>query len=65
MPSTSKAQRRLIGLAEHHPDKVYPENRSILGMRKSDMHDFASTRESGLPEHAPKKKRPFQFSRYR
>ena len=55
MPSVSKAERRLIGLAEHHPEKVYAKNRGILKMKKSDMHDFASTKEAGLPKYAGSK----------
>ena len=65
MPSVSKAQRRLIGLAEHHPEQVSAENRSILSMKHSDMHDFASTKEKGLPEHVAKKASGPRFPRYR
>lgn len=54
MPAVSVAQRRLIGLAEHHPEKVQAKNRSILGMSHSDMHDFASTPEAGLPRKVGK-----------
>lgn len=49
MPSASKAQRRLMGLALHHPEKVKAKNRSILSMSKGDMEDFARTPEKGLP----------------
>ncbi len=52
MPAKSVAQRRLIGLAEHHPEKVSAKNQGILKMTKSDMHDFASTKETGLPKYA-------------
>lgn len=52
MPATSIAQRRLIGMAEHNPSQVSAKNRSILSMKKSDMHDFASTSEKGLPYHS-------------
>ncbi len=48
MPSVSVPQRRLMGLALHHPEKVRPENRGVLSMSKSDLHDFASTSEKGL-----------------
>lgn len=51
MPAKSKAQRKLIGLTLHHPDEVIGENRSILSMDKSDMEDYASTKEKGLPKH--------------
>jgi len=65
MPSVSVAQRKLIGMALHHPEEVSGKNRSILSMKRSDMEDFAKTSEKGLPEHAPKKKRQFAFPRYR
>lgn len=51
MPSSSKAQRRLMAIAEHHPDEVYSKNKGILGMTHQQLHDFASTKEKGLPEH--------------
>lgn len=57
MPAKSVAQRRLIGLAEHHPEKVSKKNRGILGMKKSDMHDFASTSETDLPAKVAKVKK--------
>jgi hypothetical protein len=56
MPAVSESQRRLIAIAEHHPEQVYGRNRSILGMKKSDMHDFASTSEKGLPAHVKKRR---------
>jgi hypothetical protein len=49
MPAVSQKQRRLMGLALHHPEKVRPENRSVLSMKESDMRDFASTPEKNLP----------------
>lgn len=57
MPAKSVAQRRLIAIAEHHPGQVYAKNRGILGMKKEDMHDFASTKETDLPEKVAKVKR--------
>lgn len=51
MPAVSKAERRVIAIGEHHPDELYPENRGILGMTHQQMHDFASTKETDLPEH--------------
>lgn len=51
MPSPSKAQRRLMALAEHHPEQVHPENRGVLKMSHQQLHDFASTPEKNLPEH--------------
>jgi len=49
MPAVSKKQRRAIAIAEHHPEKLYKKNRGLLKMKKSDMHDFAATKEKGLP----------------
>jgi hypothetical protein len=57
MPAVSKAQRRLMGLAEHHPEKVYKKNRGVLGMTGVALHDFASTSEKGLPKKKKKKGR--------
>jgi hypothetical protein len=48
MPATSKAQRRAMAIAEHQPDKLYKRNRSMRKMKKSSLHDFASTKEKGL-----------------
>lgn len=53
MPSTSIAMRRLMGLAEHHPSEVNPENRGVLKMSRKQLHDFASTSEKGLPYKKP------------
>ena len=50
MPATSPAQRRLMGLAEHHPEKVRPENRGVLKMSHQQLHDFAATK--GLKDRA-------------
>ncbi len=43
MPAHSEAQRRLFAIAEHHPEKLMPKNRRILGdMSKQQIHEFAS-----------------------
>jgi len=52
MPSTSKAQRRATAIAEHHPEQLHARNRGMLKMTQRQLHDFASTREKGLPKHA-------------
>ena len=44
MPAKSVAQRRLMALAEHHPDKLHKQNRGLLNMSQSQLHDFASTK---------------------
>ena len=54
MPAKSKAQRQAMAIAEHHPSKLRKRNRGLKKMSKSQLHDFASTKEKGLPR---KKKR--------
>lgn len=54
MPAVSRNQRIAMAIAEHHPEKLLPRNRGMLSMDKSKLHDFASTKEKGLP----KKKHP-------
>jgi len=54
MPAESEAQRRLMAIAEHHPSEVNKENRGVLKMDHKQLHDFASTKEKGLPEHKHK-----------
>ena len=48
----SKVQRRAAAIAEHHPEKLYKRNRGLLSMTPDQMHDFASTKEKGLPMRA-------------
>jgi hypothetical protein len=49
MPAKSVAQRRMMAIAEHHPGEVYEENKGVLKMGKKKLHEFASTKEKGLP----------------
>ena len=49
MPAKSKKQRQLMAIAEHSPEKVKAENKGVLKMTHSQLHDFASTDEAGLP----------------
>lgn len=51
MPAESKSQRIATAIAEHDPSKLYKRNRGLLGMTRSQLHDFASTSEKGLPRH--------------
>lgn len=44
MPAVSEKQRKLMGLAEHHPSKLYPKNRGVLKMSHKQLHDFAATK---------------------
>lgn len=56
MPATSEAQRRAMAIAEHHPSQLYGRNRGLLKMTHSQLHDFASTKEKGLPHYVETKK---------
>ena len=56
MPAKTPAQRKLMGLAEHEPSKVYNRNRGVLKMSKEQLHDYASTK--GLTDHPKNHKRP-------
>lgn len=56
MPATSKAQR-FFGMLEHNPGMAREKG---ITMSKDQMHDFAATKEKGLPEHvknAPRKRK--------
>lgn len=54
MPAKSKVQRRAIAIAEHEPGKLYKRNKGLKKMSKSQLSEYASTGEKGLPK---KKKR--------
>ena len=54
MPATSIAQRRAMAIAEHEPSKLNKDNRGLLKMSHSQLHDFASTSEKSLPEKSKK-----------
>lgn len=54
MPSVSKAQRKAMAIAEHHPEELYPRNRGLLKMSKGQLHDFAATKEKNLPARKTK-----------
>lgn len=51
MPAKSEAQRRLMAIAEHHPDELYARNKGVADMSHEQLHDFAKTKESHLPHH--------------
>ena len=55
MPAKSKAQRVAMAIAEHHPDQLYARNAGLSKMTQSQLHDFASTKEKGLPKHVTHK----------
>ncbi len=50
MPSESKAQRRLMAIAEHHPEQVYARNHGVLKMSDRQLSDYAGTSEKKLPK---------------
>ena len=50
MPAKSIAQQRLMAIAKHNPSAVFPENKSVLGMSKESLGDFASTKLKDLPQ---------------
>jgi hypothetical protein len=49
MPAVSKKQRRAMAIAEHHPEELYGKNKGLLKMTHGQLHDFAATKEKGLP----------------
>ena len=56
MPAVSKKQRRAMAIAEHDPESLYPENKGLAKMSKKSLHEFAMTKESGLPKVKKPKK---------
>lgn len=50
MPAVSKKQREVMAIAEHHPEELKPQNRGLLAMSHKQLHEFADTKESELPE---------------
>ena len=51
MPAKSKKQRIAMAIAEHHPEKLYKRNKGLKKMSKKQLHEFATTKEKGLPEY--------------
>ncbi len=43
MPAVSEKQREVMAIAEHHPDKLYKQNKGLLKMSKGQLHDYAAT----------------------
>jgi hypothetical protein len=44
MPAVSRKQQQAMAIAEHNPKKLYKRNRSLKGMTKKQLHDYASTK---------------------
>lgn len=40
-----------MAIGEHEPNKLYKRNRGLLSMSHNQLHDFASTPQSGLPQY--------------
>ena len=60
MPAKSKSQRRAAAIAEHAPEELYAKNKGLLKMSKKQLHDFASTKEKGLPVKVKKRKKKLE-----
>ena len=54
MPATSKAQQKLMQIAEHHPEELYTKNKGVAKMTHRQLHDFSVGSEKGKPEHIDK-----------
>lgn len=44
-----------MAIAEHHPEQLYKRNRGLLRMTHQQLHEFADTKESKLPQRKKKK----------
>lgn len=53
-PAISKKQRRAMAIAEHSSEELYKRNKGMAKMSKSQLHDFASTKEKGLANKVKK-----------
>ena len=57
-PNTDVAKlERLMAIAEHHPEQLYARNRGLLKMSSAQLHDFAATTETRLPQYVKHSKR--------
>ena len=46
----------MMAIAEHSPGKLWKENKGLAKMSKNALHDFAKTKEKGLPDKKTPKK---------
>lgn len=53
MPSESKSERHFMGMVEHTPASELSgkAKKAKESMTHKQLHDFAKTKESNLPEH--------------
>ena len=56
MPAVSKKQQEVMAIAEHSPEKLHADNKSLLGMSHKQLHDFASTPRHDLPTYVHARK---------
>lgn len=49
MPANSIKQRRAAAIAEHEPGELYARNKGMAKMKRGVLHEYAETREAGLP----------------
>jgi len=57
MPAKSKKQQQLMAIAEHNPEDISAENKGVLKMSKSQLHEFSTTNHKGLPVRVKKEKK--------
>lgn len=57
MPAESKAQRRFMAMVEHTPASELSGKaaKAKKSMSKKQLHDYAATKESSLPEHTKRR----------
>lgn len=64
MPSKSQAQQIAMAIAEHNPSKLHKNNRGLLKMSLTQLHDFASTPRKQLVKRISKSKNDHIDSEY-
>jgi len=55
-PAVSKKQRKAMAIAKHKPGKLYKRNKAMLKMSKAQLHEYARTKEKGLPRKKKKRR---------
>jgi len=49
-----------MAIAKHHPEMLYARNKGVAKMSKSQLHDFAKTKEKKLPKFTRRGKKRHQ-----
>jgi len=44
MPARSRKQQALFAIAEHEPEKLYPQNQRLASLPHQTLQDFAATK---------------------